>query len=164
MTDELTELPTRLNSLPEDARQEKREKLTARRVFAKAFGPFVKAMRECMTAYHDARQQGMDRADAAKGIEHVLREMWPKAPSKFQPQCLICDDLGLEELLCRPYARCQREICQRKGEDWQHLYVGPCGCPKGDKFRPKVYQPAEQAASVGKVSKRKPGSWSRMGV
>lgn len=162
MTDELTELPTRLNALPDETTQEKREKLKARKVFASVFGPFVRAMRECMEAYHVARKQGVERADAAKGIEAVLRDLWPKAVTKFPPQCDVCDDLGYEELICRPYARCQRERCQPRGESWQHRYVTPCSCPRGERMRPRVYQPEEVAASLGKVSKPRKG-WRQVG-
>jgi hypothetical protein len=113
MTDEITEFPTKLNALPEEARADKRESLKARKVFAAVFSPFVRAMHECMNAYREARAQGLERADAAKGIEHVLREMWPKPASKFGPTCQACGDTGYEEYICRQWARCERHSCQR---------------------------------------------------
>lgn len=161
MSDELTEFPTKLNPLPIETRWEAQEKRKARKIFAQTFGPFVKAMREVIDAYLQARAEGVSRVDAAKGVEAVLRSVWPFPPTKFGPQCLICDDIGYEELLCRVWARCRREKCVSKGEDWQHLYVVPCTCQKGDKFRPRTYTPDDAMAQVGKVSKPKKG-WSKL--
>jgi hypothetical protein len=164
MTDEITELPTKLNALPDDTRADKRESLKARKVFAAVFSPFVRAMHECMNAYRDARAQGLERADAAKGIEHVLREMWPKPASKFGPTCQACGDTGYEEYVCRQWARCERHSCQRKGDDWQHTYVRVCECVKGQGFARAAMRKTQPdtTETIGKVTKPKRG-FSRMG-
>jgi hypothetical protein len=162
MTDEITELPTKLNRLPDEDRLAKRAAITARKVFASAFSPFVRIMREAMTAYLQARSEGLQRADAIKGLEFTLRESWPKAVTKFPAKCEACDDTGYQESICRPYVRCERESCQRKGEAFQHAYVRPCECAKGQAFNRKANPPQEWVQdSVGKVSKKK--GWSRMG-
>lgn len=163
MTDEVTELPIKLNSLPADTRSEKWAAIKARKAFAAVYTPFVNAMQTVIRAYLEARRQGISRDDASKGVEEVLRSAWPGRPTKFPHKCDACEDTGYEEHVCRPYVRCTREKCNQKGEAWQHLYVTPCQCEKGDKFRPKVYQPQEAAQSVGKVRKPRTG-WNRMGA
>jgi hypothetical protein len=162
MTDELTELPTKLNPLPVETRDEKRSALKARKAFAAVFSPFVKAMQTVTQAYLDARRQGVERADAAKGLEEVLRDTWPGRTTKYPHKCQACEDTGYEEHVCRPYVRCERPSCQRKGEDFQHTYVRPCECAKGQAFNRKANPPQEWVQdSVGKVSKKK--GWSRVG-
>jgi len=162
VTDEITEFPTKLNSLPADERAARRVALKARKAFTAVLSPFVRAMRECMTAYLEARQQGVERADAAKGIELALRDLWPKPTTKFGPQCQACDDTGYQEHVCRPYRRCERPRCHAKGEDWQHTYVTPCDCARGLRCTPKSITAESAAASVGKVSKPSRG-FSRIG-
>jgi hypothetical protein len=159
MTDQLpvTEFPTKLNPLPAETRAETREARKGRKAFAANFGPFVRAMRDVMTAYHEARAQGVERADAAKGIEEVLRAHWPKQTTKFPPRCDDCDDLGWQELVCRLYVRCQRETCQRKGDDWQHRYVVACSCPVGDQHRAQPQVEADAVVAVGRTQKPKRG-------
>lgn len=163
MSDELTEEPLPLNPLPAETRQEAREKRTVRHTFARVFGKFAKAMMEAMDAYLVARKQGMDRDTAIKGLESVIRETWPRPVTKFGPQCLVCDDIGYEEMRCRQWARCLRDKCNLKGEAWEHNYVVPCQCVKGDKFRARTYQADEATAGIGKVAKKR-GGFSRMGT
>lgn len=162
MTDELTELPTKLNRLPDEQRQEKHSALKARKVFASVFSPFVWIMREAMTAYLHARAQGVQREDAIKGLEFTLRDSWPKHVTKFPPKCELCEDTGYQEYICRPYARCERTTCDRKGEAFQHRYVRPCECPKGQGFTPKYKAPEQEQEQIGKVKAKK--GWSRAGL
>ena len=148
---------------PADALAERRALYAKRKDFSAQFGAFVRTMREAMTAYLHARQTGLEREDAIKGLESVIRDTWPKPVTKFGPKCDTCDDIGYEELICRQWARCQRERCNGKGEDWQHRYLVPCTCPKGDRFQPRHRTPDDALATVGKVSKPKRG-FSRMGI
>ena len=161
MSDEITELPTKLNPLPAETRAEAAVKRKAQRAFAAVYSPFVRAMWAAMASYDKARAEGMERADAERGIEAVLRSEWPTSTTKFPPQCDACDDTGYVEHICRPYVRCQRDKCSTKGEDWQHRYVVPCHCPKGDRFRQKVNTPEDALASAGNVSKSK--GFTRLG-
>lgn len=166
MTDELTELPTKLNPLPEEVRTEKRAKLKARKEFAQVFSHFVKTMRATMTDYLHFRSKGVTREDGITGIEHVLREVWPKSVSKFSAECDACDDTGFQEDICRPYARCGGKYCERKGEEHQHRFVRFCFCPKGEQFRrsdSRKHQPEEAVMQIGKTSKPKK-SWQRLGT
>ena len=163
LTDQPTEFPTKLNQLPPDTRQQARETRKARKVFAAVFSPFVRAMTECMAAYREARAQGLERADAAKGIELVLRDTWPKATTKFGPTCQACEDTGYQEHICRPYVRCGLRFCESKGEAWQHPFVTPCDCVKGQRYARRGPEPEQAAESLGKVSKAKKG-WRQVGA
>ena len=164
MSDELTEFPTKLNPLPAETKAEAREKRRARREFRAIFTPFVKAMREAITGYLGMRKQGVSREDAIKGLEVVLRDVWPKQVTKFPANCDACDDTGYVEKICAPYVRCERQTCQRKGDEFQHRYVVLCHCDKGQAMaRAQVRKYAEPEVGIGKVGKPKK-SWQRLGI
>lgn len=151
----VTEFQTRLNQLPEESTKAAREARRERKAFsASPASAFVRSMQECMAAYLKARSQGVEREDAIRGIEHVLRETWLKQTTKYPP-CESCDGTGWEKLVCRPYVRCERESCQAKDDEWQHTYAVPCSCPKGDRFREKVVTVEDEFASVGKSKRGK---------
>lgn len=143
-----------------DARAERKAIYAKRKDFTAAFGSFVRTMRDAMTGYLGMRAQGVEREDAIKGLESVIRDTWPKPTTKYPPACDLCEDTGYQQHLCRQYARCERVNCNQKGESWQHLYVRPCECVKGQRFEPKArYTP--ELATVGKVAKKR-GGFSRM--
>ncbi len=155
MSGEVTEYPRPVNPLPPESVEETRAARRGRKAFAAIFGPFVKAMNEMMAAYHAARADGMERDAGIAGIEETLRQVWPR--TKFPPACLRCDDIGYEELTCTAAHRCQRRKCQEKPYTWEHPYVDPCPCDKGDKFRPKYRGPDDAIGAAAKVSKPKRG-------
>ncbi len=127
---------------------------------------FVRKMLECMRDYLKARSEGVSQEDGIRGIEEVIRAVWPKRPSKFQPACPACEDVGWRVLECVDGARCLRTACVIKGSGWFHDYVVPCDCAKGEKFqrsgqeRQRAYGD-DDLASVGKTKKRK--GFSRFG-
>ncbi len=143
-----------------DARAERKAIYAKRNVFAAANSAFVSTMQQAMDAYRQARAEGVERDDAIKGLEHVIRETWARPTTKFGPTCEDCDDVGYQHFLCRQYARCERLNCNAKGEDWQHAYVRPCECPKGQRYEPRAQQVTDLAA-VGKVKAKR--GFSRMG-
>jgi hypothetical protein len=144
-----------------DARAERKAVFAKRKDFTVAFGAFVRTMRDAMTAYLGMRAQGVEREDAVKGLETVIRDAWPKPETKYPPHCDLCEDTGYQEHRCRQYARCERPRCSAKGEDWTHLYVRTCDCVKGQRFEPKAKY-APELATIGKVAKKR-GGFSRMG-
>jgi hypothetical protein len=93
---------------------------------------FVQTMQGAMADYRHARAAGLTREEAEKGIEAVLRDAWPKPPSKFRATCDACDDIGWREVLCWSERRCGRIICARADSSHEHIYVVPCDCPKGE--------------------------------
>lgn len=143
-----------------DARAERKAIYAKRNAFQAVAGLFVRTMRQAMDAYRQARAEGVERDDAIKGLEHVIRETWPKPATKFPPQCDLCEDTGYQEHVCRQYARCERRTCNQKGEAWQHLFVRPCECAKGVRFEP-TSRPVADLAAVGRVAKKR--GFSRMG-
>jgi len=129
-------------------------------------GVFVRACMDAMDQYRAFRSQGVSREDAIKGLETVLRDVWPKNVSKFPPSCDACEDTGYIGKVCAPYVRCERQNCQRHGEDWQHRYVVMCHCEKGEAFKRaelRKHAHDEPEITIGKVNKPQP-SWKRLGT
>jgi hypothetical protein len=142
-----------------DAAKEARK---GRKAFAASpLSAFVRTMRKVITQYLGARASGVSQEDGIRGIEEELRAAWPKSVSKFVPDCNACDDTGWEEKTCWDQQRCGRRTCADNPARL-HLYVVPCRCMKGDRFRPRVWQPEDQIAAVGKTQKAKRG-FSRLG-
>jgi hypothetical protein len=137
------------------ARSVRREFLTS------PVSAFVRAMKGAITQYLAAREQGVSRQDGIRGLEEELRGAWPKSVSKFKPACDACDDTGYREWTCWDQQRCGREVCAKNPER-THLYVVPCDCAKGDRFRPKTFTPDDQLASVGRTHKKR-GGFTRFG-
>ena len=134
----------------------------ARRAFAQSpLSRFVRAMREAMDDFRTARSEGVSREDGIRGIEAVLRDVWPKEASKFAPKCSTCDDTGWRELFCDDRMRCGREWCAKRPET-QHAYVEPCHCAEGEKKRKRTWNGSEHIGAVGRTAKKR-GSFSRIG-
>jgi hypothetical protein len=140
----------------------KRAARETRRAFASSgASPFVAVMQGVIGQYLQARLDGVSREDGIRGIDAELRGAWPKSVSKFKPACDACDDTGYQEHTCWESQRCGREVCA-KNPDRQHLYVEPCHCPKGDRFRPKFRSSDDDLASVGRMKKKTRG-WRGIG-
>jgi hypothetical protein len=151
-----------LEPTPQELRQQAK---AGRRAFASSpLSRFVRKMREVITDYLKARESGVSREDAVKGIEEVLRAEWPKRLSKFET-CAGCDDSGWRLTECVHGMRCNRYRCGIAESSWYHEYVVPCECQKGDKFRRSGMvpqrSPDDDLSSVGKTKKR--GGFARLG-
>ena len=146
-----------------EAAAERAKARQSRRAFAVEDSAFVRAMKAVTVDYLAARAAGVSREDAVKGIEAVLRDVWPvRKLSKFQPACAQCDDTGYVERTCSRDLRCGRERCHKQHPAWEHAYVEPCGCPAGDKKRTRQRSTEDALAAVGKTQKKR-GSWPRVG-
>jgi hypothetical protein len=142
---------------PEVLRAEARRK---RRAFAMSpLSPFVRTMQQCMRDYLAARANGVSYEDAVRGIDEVVRAVWPVRHSKFPLACQMCDDIGWRVLTCWHGLRCGRYRCSLADPEWEHTYVVPCGCAKGDPFRRSGQQPRatpeDDLAAAGKTKGRK---------
>lgn len=142
---------------PETLRADARRK---RRAFARSpLSPFVHAMQACVRDYLAARSQGVNQEDAIKGINEVVRAVWPARRSKFPLTCTICDDIGWRIVECHHGLRCGRERCSWADESWTHTFAVPCGCAKGDPFRRSGQRPRatpdDDLAAAGKTKGRK---------
>lgn len=137
-------------------------KLSRRQFEQSPESAFAKAMREAMDDYSTMRQSGVAREDAVKGLEAVLRAMWPKPPSKFDVNCHGCEDTGWRFMACWDQQRCGRKWCAEHAA-MEHGYVTACECDKGDRFRPRLYAPEDEIAAAGKVRKPKPRGFTRVG-
>lgn len=124
---------------------------------------FVQVMRETMKEYIAAREQGVSREDAVKGIESVLREVWPQRTSKFDT-CAECDGGGWRITVCDYNLRCGRKWCASTPPEWEHNYAVPCDCVSGDRMRPKPRAAGDELTTVGRTKRRRQGGFSRMGI
>jgi hypothetical protein len=164
MAEPVTELVPRLNRLPDEALADVRAARGRRRSFVAEFGPFVKAMREAMKEYLGMRTQGVSRDDALRGLEGVIREIWPKGREReWTFYCQVCSDIGYELTDCRHLKRCGRKFCAHKDDEWEHRYAVPCGCVKGDRFRAKAYSAEDAIEKASKARKTKRG-FTRAGL
>lgn len=118
--------------------------------------PFVKAMQDTMDEYLRMRKEGVSREDAVKGIEAVLREVWPKPTTKFPPACDGCEGTGWHRRTCWHEQRCGRLRCQQLHPAWEHFYVVPCHCTDGDRFRPRAVESDDEIAAMSRTETRKP--------
>lgn len=145
----------------QDLRAEVRKE---RREFARSrLGRMARLMWEAVTDYLKARREGMSREDGVRGIEAVLRDVWPLRPTRVKP-CDFCGDTGYRETACNYAMRCGRYRCSTSGQEWEHAYVVPCDCALGDKFRAKAHVSGEdQLASVGRTRKKPSNNWRTIG-
>ncbi len=133
---------------------------TNRRAFAASpDSSFVHAMQGAIAQYLQARAQGVSRDDGIKGLELELRDCWPKAVSKFVPNCPHCEDTGYVEHTCWSEHRCGRLVCAENPER-EHLYVTPCTCPKA--HHPKQRNEHDALTKVGRTAKRPTGAWRQV--
>jgi hypothetical protein len=123
---------------------------------------FVETMKAAVDEYLRMRSEGVDREDAERGLEAVLRESWPKPPSKFPPACEDCHGTGYREMTCWDQQRCQRESHATWSPALEHTYVVLCSCIAGDRFRRAKLEPVDEMASVGRGRKRKPTGWTKL--
>lgn len=123
---------------------------------------FVARMQEVMRDYLAARQGGLSREDAVRGIEAVLRAEWPGRPTKY-PSCDGCDGTGWHLRTCDHRLRCGRRRCAFEAESFAHTYAVPCDCVLGDKFRRQAKTMEDELAAVGR-RKKKSGGFTRLGA
>lgn len=131
----------------------------SRRDFAQSsMGRFERVMRAAMRDYLSVREQGVSREDAVKGIEAVLRDVWPIKGPRYCPVCDVCDDTGWRLRTCTHELRCARtRICHYAEPEWKHTYVVPCDCAAGDKFRAKLQTREDALVSIGRTKTKKKG-------
>lgn len=138
----------------------------ARKEFRRSpLGAFTRAMEAAMQDYHRARAQGVSQADAIGGLEMVLRDAWPMPPSRFQPACDTCDDVGWRIASCWHEQRCGRKRCAQSHPAHEHTYAVPCDCAAGDKFRRRSGDAPPESAIIaaGRTQKRPRSGFSRFG-
>jgi len=148
--------------LHDEARQMRREAWAKRRAFSQGpGGSLARQLRGAMREYERMRGEGVEREDAEKGLVEVFRDVFPL--TKFQPKCDVCADTGWEECMCSFPRRCGRRKCGELEAAYEHLYVEPCICPSGDKYRARLKAVEDAAIAAGRT-KRKRGSFTRLGA
>ena len=148
-----------------DARREKAAALKlareGRKAFAVSLGPIATQLTEAMNEYVRMRSEGVSREDACRGLEHVLLDVFPR--TKFGPACSTCDDIGWRETTCTHRMRCGRQWCSLTEPAWEHLYVVPCDCPRGERRREQPKVAEDEIAAVGRTQRRQRKGWRGMG-
>lgn len=145
-----------------EQRRIKAEVRTRRKTFAT--GPeqgIARQLERAMDEYRKMRAEGVSREDACRGIEAVLRDVFPL--TKFPPKCDVCDDTGWEYRTCNHAHRCGRWRCSEAAQNEEHNYVTRCTCPLGEAHRPTSGGGEDAITRTGKVG-HKPRSFSRFGA
>lgn len=140
----------------------RKDAASKRREFAwSAPGRFARVMRDAITEFLKMRTAGVAHEDACKGLEGVIRDVWPARASKHHP-CDSCDDTGRRLTSCTHAMRCGRYNCSLAEAEWEHSYVVPCDCTQGDRYRHRPRTEEDELAAVGRRKKPTRG-FSRFG-
>jgi hypothetical protein len=100
-----------------------------------SYGPLATAIKESLEMRDRMKAGGMSGGDLNRGLEGVLRELWPKPHNRstaWSYMCDRCQDYGLEMQECPGDATCG--FLKPHGP---HTYGKPCFCVKGHRFREK---------------------------
>lgn len=147
-----------------EQKQARREVYAQRRAFGRSHaGKIAQLVWTALGEYAEARDVGVSQYDACKGFDGILRDVFPL--THYPMKCETCGDTGYQERVCKDGRRCEGHYCSREPDAaFAHLYVEPCGCPAGDKFRKKVWVPGDTDAPIaaGNV-KRKARGFTRLG-
>lgn len=125
---------------------------------AEKVGGLATAIMESIRLRDEMKAGGMTGAALDRGLEAVLREVWPKPHGRTEPwhdQCGNCRDYGLEMLTCPGDATCG--FLKTHGP---HEYGRPCWCVKGNRFRGKPKQTPDDALALA-AKQKKPSRFGR---
>lgn len=159
-----------MSAPPTDVLAQEHERLRAdakraRAEFARSpQGKWAAFMWGAVESYLRMRADGVPREDALKGLELVVREHWPRGREReWKYLCETCRDTGWRYDECRRFHRCKPEHDDLH-EERSHVYVTPCSCSKGDRFRRQAETLDSEAelAQVGR-RKKKPTGFTRIG-
>lgn len=124
----MTDIPTRL-----EVRRQRRDD-------AKKHGPIYRALSDAWLEYQRMRREGVSREDCNRGLEAVLRDVYPQQRERpWVVYCDECQDTGIRRLDADPATHYMGETRQ----------VG-CVCPKGRARLSSSQEPEDVAAQVAK--------------
>lgn len=124
-------------------------------------GPLAKAFREAMAIWDAMKADGMSLSDRCKGLEAVLRQVWPFT-REWHTLCPQCNDYGLQMAVCPGDATCGDNPATHRPRrpHLAHDYGRPCYCELGRRFREAPKPGPDDFTQAGKSKSR---SFSRMG-
>ncbi len=99
---------------------------------------------EAMTLWDQLKVNGVSLEDRQRGLETVLREVWPQTRA-WHYLCPACDDVGLAMVWCPGDV-----TCGRRTPHLPHDFGEPCVCPRGARFREKPKPTPDDFAAAGK--------------
>lgn len=152
MNTDYSELDPGLNALTGDCSADALKASIERRQFARSTaGSITRALDDALFEYKRAKENGIDPEHAAAGFSEVLRSVFRTGRSS---ECDACDGTGYREKFCTHDVRCARRKCSLAEPEYEHAYVVPCDCSRGDRFRRRVSSETDQIAAAGRVSKQ----------
>ena len=135
--------------LREAHRSLKRATGHARAADGRVWGNLAATFHEAMRIWDAQRAEGVTLADRIRGMEATLRSCWPQV-REWKYLCNSCDDSGAVY-----------ETRQTPMYAYPVVYVVPCHCSKGARFRAREPH-ADDFTAAGKTTK-KPRDFSRAG-
>lgn len=119
------------------------------------YGPLATAVWQAIEIRDQMKTDGVTGADLDRGLEGVLRDLWPKPHGRMEPwhfNCETCSDYGYEWFKCPG-----DETCGRRNPHAAHSYVRPCFCPKGrtmiEKTLPTQDDTMQKASKAKKMTR-----------
>lgn len=134
---------------------------------------------DLLRLWREMRVGGLSPEQADQALEKSIRDVWPKGREEpWHYVCELCNDTGLRLFVCRRGQRCNgistrtdapketpgkyKRLCAKHPDsEYEHDYVTPCLCERGDGWRDKPKAPAD-FAEAGKTAP-KPRKFSRFG-
>ncbi len=113
---------------------------------------------QCIDIRDQLKADGMTGDELNRGLEGILRELWPKPHGRTTPwrfNCETCEDYGFEHFECPG-----DETCARTKPHAPHHYVRPCFCPRGRTMVEK-HTPTPDDATTRASKPTKMKKWGR---
>lgn len=113
----------------------------------KVDGKLAVAFGEAMRIVDAQRDAGVPLTERLKGLEAVLRSVWPSV-REWKYVCNECHDTGLRMGICPGDATCFRHKAHLP-----HDFGRPCWCSKGSRFQVKAKPDPSDFQAAGRTSK-----------
>lgn len=116
------------------------------------YGPLATAVGQAIEIRDQMKASGMTGDDLNRGLEGVLRDLWPKPHGRTTPwrfNCETCSDYGYE------WFECPGDVsCGRTNPHSAHSYVRPCFCAKGRTMIEKAIPTPDDTMQKASKSKK----------
>lgn len=130
-----------------------------RRAHTAEFGPLATSIMQAIDIRDKMKADGVVGDDLNRGLEGVLRDLWPKPHGRTTPwrfKCETCSDYGYENFTCAGDETCGRTIPHAA-----HDYVRPCFCDKGRTMIERSKPTPDDSTTKAAKKKTKMTQWGR---
>ena len=138
---------TAIDALRDAHKELKKAVYPARKKAHATEGKLASTFREAMVIWDQMKADGMSLVDRVKGLEAVLRDVWPFT-REWKYICSNCNDYGLSMGNCPGDA-----TCGRHKPHLPHEFGTPCWCELGRRFREKPRGGPDDFKAAGRTSK-----------